>query len=51
MNWLLFGLLAVAFIWWVGTLGARGERAPNRLNNQGLPRPYTREDHRYKDEE
>lgn len=51
MNWLLFGLLAVAFLWWVSAVRSKGGRAPNRLNNQGLPRGYTREGHEQNDEE
>jgi hypothetical protein len=50
--WLiLVGVLAFAAIWWLGSTGAGSKRAPNVLNNQGLPRGYTREDHRRNDEE
>lgn len=51
MNWLLFGLLALAFIWWISTLWSPRRRAPDRLNSEGLPRPYTRAGHRQNDEE
>ncbi|HEY3363682.1 MAG TPA: hypothetical protein VGK74_01345 [Symbiobacteriaceae bacterium] len=51
MTWLLFGVLALLAIGGIGIMLAPGRRAPSRLNNQGLPRPTTRADHRQNDEE
>jgi hypothetical protein len=58
VEWVVFALMFLAIVWAVGALWGRGvrrvaapQRAPNRLNEQGLPRGVTRSDHRRNDEE
>lgn len=52
MNWILFGIIAIAVIWVIGALRSpERAKAPNVLNNQGLPQGFTRADHRRNDEE
>ncbi|MFZ5826648.1 MAG: hypothetical protein ACOY94_20345 [Bacillota bacterium] len=51
MVWLLIGILIIAAIVGVGMMRAPGGRARNRLNNEGWPRPFTRERHEQNDEE
>lgn len=51
-TWLFVILVAVVLAWGFGIIGGGGRRrAPSRLNNQGLPRPFDRGDHRQNDEE
>jgi hypothetical protein len=52
VNWILMALFVLAIVWGVSALWSPARRrATNRLNNQGLPREVTREDHRNNDEE
>ncbi len=55
MTWIVFALMFLLVLWAVGSIWGRGrvapQRAPERLNSQGLPRGVTRRDHRNNDEE
>lgn len=51
MTVVLFGLLLFAGFVFLWSLGARDEKAPPILNEQGLPKPFTRGDHEHKEEE
>lgn len=48
--WAFLALILFAIFWGMGAARER-RRAENRLNNQGLPKPVSRDDHRYNDEE
>ncbi|HYG60125.1 MAG TPA: hypothetical protein VD902_18820 [Symbiobacteriaceae bacterium] len=52
MNWILVGLVILAVVWAVGAMWAPASRkAPDVMNEEGLPGDFTRADHRRNDEE
>lgn len=48
--WAFLALILFAVFWGMGAARER-RRADSRLNNQGLQKPVTRDDHRVNDEE
>lgn len=51
MVWLLLAVIVFVAIAGLGMMRAPGGRAPNRLNNQGWPKPFNRDRHEQNDEE
>lgn len=51
MVWLLLAVVIFFGIAGLGIMRAPDRRAPNRLNNEGWPRPFNRDRHEQNDEE
>lgn len=51
MVWLLLGVVVFLAIIGMGMMRSPGRRAPNRLSNDGFPKPFDRDRHEQNDEE